>query len=446
MIIVEYTDAQLDLIKNTYAKGATDDEFQMFISYCISHDLDPENKEIDFVKYPIKLKGVPTGKYTVSFQPAVKGLMKKARRQPDFRGLVACAVRKNDHFEADIANHKITHTFSSHNRGGLVGAWAKLYREGMQPFIKYILLEDFFKDNSFWKNFGTDMTEKTAKKKVLNEAYGLDDVYLEGVEKPVSGLLAEPVIPDLLPEGPSHPPEFYEGKKEDMAAVVEDFSKESYDLAIAPLPKKTTVKEQVKAAEKEHFAAAGQPEPTAPVFSFDEPAKKTIVLRDKDPVKQLDADIDNMIQEEDLDIFETLSAKTQEQFGDDWYGSMTAKTKESQDVPLHFLRHLVDTTVPEANVVEELYQERLKSKKRTITLLDLYHNSLMDYFETNHKPLPILTPSFIAKMDLILRRFIDLDYADLNIEQIYQKVQEETDWKDDWVTWAVAYLKKRKLI
>ena len=44
------TPAQIELVKRTVAKGATDDELQMFLHLANKYNLDPFAKEIWFIK------------------------------------------------------------------------------------------------------------------------------------------------------------------------------------------------------------------------------------------------------------------------------------------------------------------------------------------------------------------------------------------------------------
>ena len=138
---------RLDLLKRTVTKGATDDEFDLFMTYCDKFHFDPMT-EVDFIIY--KIKGGP--EHTASIRPNVKGMLKVAQRAEDWEGIVSCVIRENDKIKVDLPNHKITHNFDSiviKDRGGIVGAWAKCYRRGMKPFIKTITLEEFYNEVPF---------------------------------------------------------------------------------------------------------------------------------------------------------------------------------------------------------------------------------------------------------------------------------------------------------
>ncbi len=75
------TREQVQLVKDTIAKGATDDELAMFIEECNSLSLNPFAKEIYFIKYRAK-----DGKTSVAMPIAIDGRRKFADRTPGYRG------------------------------------------------------------------------------------------------------------------------------------------------------------------------------------------------------------------------------------------------------------------------------------------------------------------------------------------------------------------------
>ncbi|MDD5059430.1 MAG: recombinase RecT [Sideroxydans sp.] len=78
----QLTREQVELIKSTIAKGATDDELGMFIEECNTLGLNPFAKEIFFIKYQTKAGDV------VAMPIGIDGRRKFADRNPDYRGQV----------------------------------------------------------------------------------------------------------------------------------------------------------------------------------------------------------------------------------------------------------------------------------------------------------------------------------------------------------------------
>ncbi len=62
-------------IKNTYAKGATDGEFAVFLDACAANNLDPRKKEIYFVKYGASAGNVIVGYPTYISRAERSGLL-----------------------------------------------------------------------------------------------------------------------------------------------------------------------------------------------------------------------------------------------------------------------------------------------------------------------------------------------------------------------------------
>ena len=75
--INQLTAEQIELMKRTVAKGATDDEFKMFLHLAHKYGLDPFAKEIWFIKYDNSNPTIMTSR---------DGYLKIAQSNPDFEG------------------------------------------------------------------------------------------------------------------------------------------------------------------------------------------------------------------------------------------------------------------------------------------------------------------------------------------------------------------------
>lgn len=158
-----YNKEQVDLIKNTVAKGATEDELNMFLYLSKQYGLDPFKREIWFTKY---------GNQT-NIMTSRDGYLKYAQQHTEFEGLISFVVHEGDAFEIDAAEYKISHKFGA-KRGKIVGAWARCDRKGKRPFISYVEFTEYNQNNNIWKKYPSAMIQKVAEVFVLKRAFGIN--------------------------------------------------------------------------------------------------------------------------------------------------------------------------------------------------------------------------------------------------------------------------------
>lgn len=204
--ISDLTPAQLTIIKNTIAKGATDDELQWFLYQSHALGLNPLLKEIWFIKRAKKTKQangqwdysrLANGEIDYSSADLVimtsnDGYMKKAAENPEFLGIQSMEVRENDEFEMEFEEGEFKvkkHKFSHKDRGAVIGAWACVtYQNGSKDW-NYASMEEYcqyFADKSgkkvatgVWANNPSAMIKKCAMSPLLKKAGKLSGIYTE---------------------------------------------------------------------------------------------------------------------------------------------------------------------------------------------------------------------------------------------------------------------------
>jgi phage recombination protein Bet len=170
---VDFTPDQIDTIRNTVAKGATDDELAMFMHLANTYGLDPFLKEIF---YSSQMNTIITSR---------DGYLKVAQRDPEFDGIQSMAVCENDDFSIDMVNNVVNHSFGKGDRGSVIGAWAVCYRRGRRPVIAYADYNEYNKNNNIWNTYKSAMCCKVAEVFALKRQFGISGLVTQeemGVE------------------------------------------------------------------------------------------------------------------------------------------------------------------------------------------------------------------------------------------------------------------------
>lgn len=158
-----FTDRQIEAMKQTVAKGATQAEFEMFIYLAMKYKLDPFLKEIFFI--PGNMKTVMTSR---------DGYLKIAQNHKSFEGIRSMAVRANDDFEVDLEHDTVKHKFGKGERGQIIGAWAIVYRKGRRPVIAFADLSEYQGQTQPWKKYTSAMICKCAEVFALKRQFSID--------------------------------------------------------------------------------------------------------------------------------------------------------------------------------------------------------------------------------------------------------------------------------
>lgn len=163
-----FTQEQINVIKRTVAKGATDDELAMFLSLASRYKLDPFAQEIWFVKYE---KG---GQTKTMIMTGRDGYLSIAQRDENFDGLLSGVVREGDEFEFEPTNTEmpVKHKFGK-ERGKIIGAWAVCYHKQRKPAIGWAEFEEYNRKADSWQNYPSAMIQKVAEVMVLKRQFGI---------------------------------------------------------------------------------------------------------------------------------------------------------------------------------------------------------------------------------------------------------------------------------
>lgn len=164
--------AVLEVIRNSIAPTANDQEFLLFAHKAASYGLDPFKNEIFFIKYGNQAR----------IQFAAEAYLSKAREQEGFIPPDTQMVHENDEFK--IAMNKETKQMEviQHEigfpRGKIIGAYSVAYREGYPPVTVIMDIEEVAhmftgqnKDN--WNKWTSDMFGKHVQQRALKKQYGL---------------------------------------------------------------------------------------------------------------------------------------------------------------------------------------------------------------------------------------------------------------------------------
>ena len=167
--ISQFAEADIDIIKNSVAKGTTDAELKYFLAVAASTGLNPFQKEIWCYK---------AGSDMLIFAGR-DGFLSNAQKKPDYKGIRSAYVCANDDFKMNMVSGHIHHEFSQNNRGAIMAAYAVVKRNGMDAFIGYAEMSEFNKNFNAWKTNPGSMIKKVAEAHALKQAYALSGVNSE---------------------------------------------------------------------------------------------------------------------------------------------------------------------------------------------------------------------------------------------------------------------------
>ena len=152
-ISIELTRDQIDLIKRTVAKGASDDELKLFVQVCQRMQLDPFAKQI----YAIKRGN------TMTFQTSIDGFRVIAQRNPDYAGQLGPYWCAEDGAWKDVWLS---------NKPPAASKVAVLRTNFKEPLWAIARLDSYrVENNALWSKMPDVMLAKCAESQALRRAF-----------------------------------------------------------------------------------------------------------------------------------------------------------------------------------------------------------------------------------------------------------------------------------
>lgn len=201
-MVLAFTAEQKQLVKNTVAKGASDDELALFFHLAQTYGLDPFAKEIWCLKY---------GNQAATIFTSRDGYLKIANGRTEMDGIQSDAVYENDQL-VKRADGTVEHTYGTPERGKLIGAYAMVFRKDRSRAAYFYapMAEYNAGSNPTWKKYPTAMIIKVAEACALKRAFSISglvtqeemDVSQEGPRQAAQAQHeAETTYAEVLPEG-----------------------------------------------------------------------------------------------------------------------------------------------------------------------------------------------------------------------------------------------------
>ncbi|AQX55926.1 hypothetical protein A2U94_07605 [Bacillus sp. VT 712] len=171
-VVGNFTQSELDTIKQTIAKGTTNEQFSLFVQTCVNSGLNPFLNHVHCIVYDGKAGP------TMSIQIAVEGILFLARKTEGYKGIDAQIVHENDEFKFNAAKKEVVHEIGF-PRGKIIGGYAIAKREGFDDVV--VVMESTEvehmkkgRNSTMWNQWFSDMFKKHIMKRAAKIQYGIE--------------------------------------------------------------------------------------------------------------------------------------------------------------------------------------------------------------------------------------------------------------------------------
>jgi phage recombination protein Bet len=212
-----FSDVQIELIKNTIAKGATDDELSLFMATCKRTGLDPFSRQIYMIERRFKDKDGAWAR-KMEIQASIDGLRVVAERTGDYQGQDGPYWCGMDGKWTDVWLQAVAPSASK------IGVLKKGFTQPLWAVARWHSYAQTYQDGNptkMWAKMGDVMLSKCAEALALRRAFpnDLSGIYTgdemaqaETVQLPSAGPVAQLPPPSMPGIEATEPKEFAEAR------------------------------------------------------------------------------------------------------------------------------------------------------------------------------------------------------------------------------------------
>ena len=159
---------QIELIKRTVAKGASDDELKLFLHLASRYDLDPLTRQIWFIKYGDDAH-IFTGR---------DGFLHIAHRSGAFHGMNTTLREEPVPFEIKFFNKRDKRWEALKKPSQFVAVCTVFRKDMKQPFKCEVWESEYSTGQGLWPTKRRVMIQKVAEASTLRRAFDISGLYL----------------------------------------------------------------------------------------------------------------------------------------------------------------------------------------------------------------------------------------------------------------------------